>query len=67
MIVGKYRIHEPQNQSPIASVDELLDRLRLADRRGRLDEVRQIEAMLGRRGQEIKTFELAGSSREAGR
>jgi hypothetical protein len=66
MVNRKYPDSGPRIQVPTLSVDELLDRLRRADRRGRLDDVRRIEAVLARSGHAVATFELAASANGGG-
>jgi hypothetical protein len=50
------------NPQPVdATFDELLDALRLAERRGQLDRVRRIESDLAHLGRVVRTYELAPS------
>jgi hypothetical protein len=65
MTCNDYHPTIPPNQDPpepSVSDSDLIDALRRADRRGRIDLARRIHARLDRRGLHLMTIDLAGSA-----
>jgi hypothetical protein len=54
-------LNQPPSEPSVTDAD-LLDALRRADRRGRVDLARRIHARLDRRGLHLMTIDLAGSA-----